>query len=67
MGHYHLNVGLCSEGSTVDHRTTEGRALVIDVLSCIYVINCVDNKGLVVPEGLVENVFVFWTHSRLKV
>ena len=61
-----LRVAFGSQGSGFEERFLEPDALAVDVLSCLDVVDCVHHEVQVVPEIIVENMFIFRADSSFE-
>lgn len=65
VGDDNLGVALGSEGSTFEEGFLVPHALLVDVLSGLDIVHCVDDEVQAGEEIVVEDYFVFWADSEL--
>ena len=61
-----LRVAFSSKSSWFEKRFFKPNALTVNILSCLNIINCIDNEIKIGPEIIIENVFVFRSNSGLQ-
>ena len=65
MRNNHLRVTFSSQGTTFKKRSFKPNTLAINILSCFYIINSIDDEIEVSPEVVIKERLILLTDSKL--